>query len=110
MSDSNIQPSLRILNLSRENTCKYVGEKNQEQSGVGDHEIRDPWRINEELKQQREDEELECLSAGKGGDIAQNTDKNDVTYTRGNAMVSGKYYERLPGGHTVPCLLKKVVA
>lgn len=50
------------------------------------------------------------MSAGKGVGIAQNTDKNDFTYTRGNAIVSGEYCERLHGGYTVPRLLKKVVA
>lgn len=46
---------MRILNLNRENTYKYTGEKNQEQSGVEECEILDPFCIREELKQQRVD-------------------------------------------------------
>ena len=82
-----MQHSLRIFNLKRENTHKHAREKNQEQSVVKKHEILDPWWISAEVKQQREDEEVEwCFNADKKKNTAQNTDKKSLCLYNGECI------------------------
>lgn len=74
-------------------------EKNQEQSGVEEHEMLDPWWKSEELMQQREDEELGwCLSAGKREHSSESDQERRPLHMRGCVSQGGVLRKELMEG------------